>query len=309
MKIFSFRKKTKLTDEISKLRGLLERNPGDTEIRVRLADLHVRVGDQESAVKELQTAAKRLSDEELVLGTIGIYKRILSLKGISLTKEALALLEEADKLLVKALKIYEEVSQIRPQDEKARAPSEASHQDHLERIDDLEEVEIPDMDDSEPVDIEMLLAPSEDQGVPEMRLDGNPEEHSPDQERTPSLASPSVTKGADYNLTGGSAEFLDTLFASLDKDLDEVDIQEPDNEHQITAETDSSYRKNRQADLTKSQIDDNRTTILPPHKTSSSTENSLPQDVTPALADEDLIDTLERQLEEVRSKRNGRARF
>ncbi|NIO37419.1 hypothetical protein GTO27_06915 [Candidatus Bathyarchaeota archaeon] len=301
MEIFRFKKKNKVTYEINRLLSHLEENPVDAEMRVRLADLYLQVGDQQSATREYQRAGRQLGTEGLDFEAIAIYRRILSLDGLSLTKDSLALLQESDKLLSRARRIFEDVFEIKHQNEEPKEASEAYHQDNLERTGNSEEVEIPEPDDSEPVDIETLLVPSEDQGPPETFPDETSEEHPTEEETSLSMASRSDgSEGSDWDGREESTESLATLFSSLDKALNQKHIQDPVYEDEITLKTDSSCGEDRQS----RQSDDDREIISPTHRTTASTGNSSPSDIPQDLVDEDLIDMLERQLEEIKVKKN-----
>ena len=94
MRIFGFRKERKIANEINRLPSLLEENPEDAKSRLMLTNLYLETGDQETAIKEYHVAAKQLTAEGLDLEPIAIYKKILSLDGISLTEKSLAYFEE-----------------------------------------------------------------------------------------------------------------------------------------------------------------------------------------------------------------------
>jgi len=248
-------------------------------------------GNQESAIREYQTAARQLSAEDFDLEPIAIYKKILSLDTLSLSKESLASLQEAEELLLRARKAYEEIFEIEPRDDEAKKASEAYCPDSQERREDLEKMEIPHIDDSEPVPIEMLLASSQDQGVPEVGPEENPEDHFPDQETSVSGASLSLGLG-EFDWDVGNQKPLkspDTPFFSPDKAPDERGIQEPVHEDEIAPDTDHSYsRKDLQIDINDIQMDEVLETMLSHHMVALSTDDSLPGDTPRHLADEDL---------------------
>ncbi len=177
-------------------------------------------------------------------------------------------------------------------------------QEKVKRREDSEKIETPDIDDSEPVDIETLLIPSEAQGVPEMPPDERPEKHSPEQETSPSMTSPSVgLKESDWDAKSESAESLKGPSFSLDRVLEKRDIQDPLDKDETTPETDSSCREDRRTGTSTSRINDDRETSPPTRKTAAPTDNSQTSDIPQDLVNKDLIDTLEAQLKEVKSKR------
>jgi len=279
MKIFGFRKKSKIADEINGLLKLLEENPEDVKSRLMLANLYLETGDQETAIKEYHATAKQLSAEGLDLEPIAIYKKIFSLDGISLTEKSLASVQEAEELLVKARKTYEEILQVESQDGEAKEASE-SH----ERGDDLQEEEIPRGDDSEPVAIEVLAGPSQDQAVPKIESSESHEKHSPNQETSSLGTSPSGALRESY-CDGGDQEPLEFP----DKAVDERDIQNSVHEAEITPATDSSYPKeDLQIDLNDLQMDEDLETMLSDYETETPTGDPLPPDASGALGDGDL---------------------
>lgn len=146
----------------------------------------------------------------------------------------------------------------------------------------------------------MLLDPSEDHQVCEIQ----PNENLPKEQSAPPVASPSVSlTESDRDAGEKPAESLDLLSFSLDNALEEVGVQDAVHEDKIMPETDSSYRKDRQkTNINDIQRDDDPETILADHETGPPTDDSLPEDTPLDPADEDLIDTLQKQLEEVKAK-------
>jgi tetratricopeptide (TPR) repeat protein len=265
MKMFGFRRKNEVATEIKRLRSLLEKNPEDSKSRLTLANLYLRAGDQETAVKEYHASAKQLGAEGLGLESIAIYKKILSLDGISLTRESLASVEEAEELLAKARGAYEEVFQTEPRDNTAKEAAEAHCRGRTETEKDPEKTETPSGDDSEPVFTEMPQMSSQDQVGSEMPPCDNPEEDSPDLEPSDGLG--------ECDSDGSGQEPFEPLDESLGEERSEDTVHETD----ITPETDSSYpRKDRQIDRNDIQIDDDLEAILSDDGTTPSTDNSLP---------------------------------
>ncbi len=138
----------------------------------------MRAGNKKSAIVEYQTAAKSLSGEGFNLKAISIYKKILTLDSMSLDNyKSLAALYTNEGLLAEARITYKKILQIRPEDREAREALDrlekggesASEQDlgipkeNTEQP--LETIETQAIDDSDPVPIETILAPTEDEGA------------------------------------------------------------------------------------------------------------------------------------------------
>lgn len=165
--MFVFRKKNKDGKKIDQLLALLENDPENTKNRLKLADLYVRAGDKKSALPEYQRAAKYLSEEGFNLKAISIYKKILTLDGMSWNDyKSLASLYTEEGLLAEARRTYERILQIRPQDRETEEALKDLESDG-ERPADQEarnapqEDNIQAKDSSEPVPIETLLPPSQ----------------------------------------------------------------------------------------------------------------------------------------------------
>jgi DNA-binding SARP family transcriptional activator len=61
--MFVFRKKNQDSKQIDPLLRILGKDPENTKVRLRLADLYLRVGDKASAISEYQKAAEYLMRE------------------------------------------------------------------------------------------------------------------------------------------------------------------------------------------------------------------------------------------------------
>ena len=61
--MFRLRKKNREGDKIDQLLHLLERDPENTNHRLRLADQYLRTGNRKSAIQEYQRVAKYLGNE------------------------------------------------------------------------------------------------------------------------------------------------------------------------------------------------------------------------------------------------------
>ncbi len=176
--MFAFRKKNKPHKQIAQLLDLLKADPENTKHRLKLADSYLRAGNKKTAIVEYQTAAKSLTGEGFNLKAISIYKKILTLNSMSLDNhKSLAALYTSEGLLAEARRTYEKILQIRPEDREAREALDrlekggesASEQDigipRQNTENPFEMVETQATDDSHPVPIETILAPSEDEGT------------------------------------------------------------------------------------------------------------------------------------------------
>jgi len=166
--MFVFRKKNKPSKEIDQLLSLLENDPENTKNRVRLADLYLRAGAKKSAIREYQKAATYLSEEGFNLKAISIYKKIVSLDGMSLSSyKSLASLYTAEGFLAEARRTYEKVLQVKPRDEETQEALRELERDEETPPDKqtenrLEEGETKAKGDSDAVSIETPAA-SQDQ--------------------------------------------------------------------------------------------------------------------------------------------------
>jgi tetratricopeptide (TPR) repeat protein len=142
MNLFPFRRRKKITDEINRLRRVVEENPRDSNSRLTLAGLYLETDDQETAAKEYQAVAEQLSAEGLDLEPIAIYRKILTLDAVVLTDTSLATAQEAENLLSRAKEAYEDAFRGGTQSDRAKMDAEP--------------------DDSTPVPIEAILDPSQD---------------------------------------------------------------------------------------------------------------------------------------------------
>jgi hypothetical protein len=306
MKMFGFRSKNEVGTEIKRLRSLLEKNAEDSKSRLTLADFCLKAGDQETAISEYYVVAKQLSTEGLDLELIAVYRKILDIQAMSLTERSLSVVQEAEDLLVKARRAYEVILQIGPPDAGIIAALGSFQQEEIQTKEESEEVVTLGTDDSEPIPIEMLLDPSEDHQISEIPPNQNLEENLPKEQSAPPVASPPIaSRESDRDAGEEPAESLDLLSFSLDNALEEMGVQDAVHEDEIMPEPDSSYRKDRQkTDISDSQREDHPETILADHETGPPTDDSLPEDTPLDPADEDLIDTLRKQLEEVKAKRD-----
>jgi tetratricopeptide (TPR) repeat protein len=165
--MFVFKKKNKPDKQIHQLRDLLKSDPENTKNRLKLADLHLRAGDKKSAIAEYQTAARYLSEEGFNLKAISIYKKILTLDSMSLTNyKSLASLYTEEGLLAEARRTYEKILHVRPEDLEAQEALKELETGGGIRLDEetghiVTDSETGAMEDSDPVPIEALLAPSE----------------------------------------------------------------------------------------------------------------------------------------------------
>lgn len=290
--MFGFKKKDDLPNEINRLLTHLEENPGDTESRLTLANLYLQAGDQETAIKEYHAVAKELKAEGLNLEPIAIYKKILNLQGISLTKGSQAAVQQAEELLEKATKAYEEAFQIEPQGDEVDEASEPRQGDRHETRDDLEKEEIPCRDDPETVPAEVTLDLPQDQAIPTVGALEDPEDHPPDHEN--SSLEPSLSDGPGESNEDAEdqepLESLDAPFSSPDIAPDEGDVQTTVHDPEITPETDSSYLKeDLQIDANTVQIDDDFETILVDHESEPSSSDPLSPAPSGAIDDESLL--------------------
>ncbi len=291
--MFGFKKKDDLPDEINRLLTHLEKNPGDTESRLTLGNLYLQAGDQETAIKEYHAVAKELRAEGLNLEPIAIYKKILDLQGISLTKGSQAAVQQAEEFLEKATKAYEEAFQIEPQGDEVDEPSEPRQGDRHETRDDLEKEEIPCRDDPETVAAEVTLDLAQDQAIPTVVALEDPGDHPPDHEL--SSLEPSLSDGpGEPNKNAKDQEPLESLdapFSSPDIAPDEREVQTTVHDPEITPETDSSYlREDLQIDANTVQIDDDLETILVDHESEPSSSDFLSPAPSGAIDDENLLD-------------------
>jgi tetratricopeptide (TPR) repeat protein len=132
-RIIDFIKKTKDGKKIEETLSLLENDPDNTTIRLKLADLYLRVGYRQSAIPEYQKAAQLLQREGFTLKAISVYKKLLSLGGMSLNGyRALAALYTEEGRLAEARRMYEAILRIEPEDHDAQ-----------EAIDGLDQGKIP----------------------------------------------------------------------------------------------------------------------------------------------------------------------
>ncbi len=288
----------KVTDEMNRLLNRLEKNPADTENRMRLAELHLQNGDQKSAFREYQRAAKQLSTGGSDLEPIAIYKKLRSLDAISLTKEASASFQEAEGLVLKAKKTYEEIFQTNLKEDEAgeHKPTCISHQK-----DALERPEIPESDNPEPIPIEMLVERSQNSREPAER----PHRPEPGQETSSRRPLPSAglsdsewdTRDCDIH------DFQDSPVFSDDETFEKKGIEDLFHGTQMTAENVFSHaQKNFHIDIHSVQIDDDLEAILFGDETEPSTDNSLAPQAPRCLSDDDLIHVLQRKLREIKTQ-------
>lgn len=207
--MFVFRRKNKDGKKVEQLLGLLQEDPENTKHRLKLADLYVRAGNKKTAIPEYQTAAKQLKGEGFNLKAISIYKKIFTLGGTSLNDyKSLASLYTQEGLLAEARITYEKILQIAPQDRQAQEAL-----DSLERGGEIpldqetkntfQEDETEAIGNSEPVPIETLLTPSQDE---ETRSDPS------------------------RDLGGGTLEEMDMGVSSDDREITREDIPPGDQE-------------------------------------------------------------------------------
>lgn len=300
---FGSRDKDNASDEFSHLLSVLEEDPTNTGTRARLEDLHLGAGDQKSAIREYRRAAKHLGAEGLDLESIAIYKKILSLDGFSLNIEALASLQNAEELLIKARRAYEKTIKIQHRENEPQKALEARQRNFPERKGNREKVDIPEKDDSEPVPIEMLLDRSQDLGSRVERF----EEHSPEQEDFSSADLPSGgEKVLDWNSKESELpESHDAPFDSPDIGVSRSEIQGAFHEGEADPGTGFSYpQRDLHIDINGIQIDDDIEALLFGDETPQSAENSLMPFAPRRGDDEDIINMLQRHLEDIRTKGN-----
>ncbi len=284
MRIFGFGKKKKPADEIKRILNILKENSEDIKSRLMLANLYLQSGDQQMAAKEYHAAAKELSVQASDLEIMAIYKKILSLDGINLTEKALRSAREAEQLIMEARKIYEAVLQVEQSDE-AKEASESHKQDDSERGDDINQEGISSGYDSEPVPIETLLEPSQEQAVSQIEPSQRPEKHPPG-EKTSSLGtSPSNTLGESDRDDGdqGPLEFPDQA-------LNEKDTRDSVHEAEVSPPTDSSCpKRDSQTDVSGVQMDDDFEVMLSGHETMPSPDNVLTSQTPGGLTNGDPL--------------------
>jgi tetratricopeptide (TPR) repeat protein len=167
--MFVFRKKNQDSKQIDPLLRLLKKDPENTKVRLRLADLYLRGGDKASAISEYQKAAEYLRGEGFNLKAISMYKRIFTLDGMSLEDyKSMASVYREEGLLAEASQTYHKILQIEPQNQEARTALNDLERDRGISLDEQPHDASQDhclnaTDDVEPVPIETLLAPSHGQ--------------------------------------------------------------------------------------------------------------------------------------------------
>jgi tetratricopeptide (TPR) repeat protein len=272
MKLFGFKRKKKTADEISRLGSLLDQNPEDSESRLALAHLYVQVGDYDKAYGEYRTAARVLSAQGADLESIAIYKKILSIVGSSLPEDSLAAVRKADQLLVETKDAYERVFKMESRDGQSREPSEPYQDATGDRKDEKEEGSST--ANSEPVPLEILQEPSQDQVVEEMPQDEEPEKEFMNQET--SLSEPPVSD--EPNDLYHPAEDQGPI-ESQDDAPEEGQASDSSHEAQAAREPDLFHpTESPPIDIKDIQIDDDLETLLSDHETETSTDDLLSQE-------------------------------
>jgi tetratricopeptide (TPR) repeat protein len=166
--MFRLRKKNKEGDKIDQLLHLLERDPENTNHRLRLADQYLRTGNRKSAIQEYQRVAKYLGNEGFNLKAMSIYKKLFSLDGMSLNDyRSLAALYSEEGLLAEAKKTYRTILRLAPEDQDAQKSLEDLDRDEKTPLDHqttvtFEEKDVQLADEDDAVPIETLLDPSEE---------------------------------------------------------------------------------------------------------------------------------------------------
>jgi len=166
MNLFPFRRRKKITDEINRLRRVVEENPRDSNSRLTLAGLYLETDDLETAAKEYQAVAEQMSAEGLDLEPIAIYRKILTLDAVVLTDTSLATAQEAENLLSRAKEAYEDAFRGGTQSDRAKMdaePMDGEKRNAKEKEgSETEHRGHHGTDDSTPVPIEAILDPSQD---------------------------------------------------------------------------------------------------------------------------------------------------
>jgi tetratricopeptide (TPR) repeat protein len=291
MKIFGFRKKTKIADEINRLPSLLQKSPTETLNRIKRANEYLEAGDQESALREYQKAAEDLAAEELDLEAIAIHKNILSLAGVSLSRKSLALIEEAEALLGRARKIYETVFEAESQVDGVLQFSKAPGQQGFNGTDGRDKPDSPGRNAPQPTPIERILDLSRDLAGPEILPNQISGGLSRDQSHAPSGTSRLADmKAFDPDLPDQKPPgSLDPVSSFPDKSLDDGIVEDPVHEVRTKPEIDSLPLAKDPAFSTKDiQIDDDLEAMLSHDHVTSFTDLSASPDTDRDPDDKDV---------------------
>jgi len=201
-------KNPKASEETGRIIDPLGDNPDGRRIRTGPQGSSSPIPDQSSTIQQYMREAEGFAKDGLTFESIAVYRKILSLDALTLSKRSLASMNKAEKLLQEVRRLYEKVFESDDRETRnalktTSRGSEILH--HPKTRDESPEEEISESEASEPVPIETLLEPCEDQPATQLPTDEISQGYLSSKEVSPS-AGPAGEMGA--GVTADDSEAL-----------------------------------------------------------------------------------------------------